>query len=48
MPPSAALTPRIVPARNGSVRMRSSGSGTTSAIESVRRVTRERAARLGV
>ena len=38
----------MVPAKNGSDRTRSSGSGTTSATESVRRVTSERAARFGV
>ena len=35
-------------AKNGSENTRSSGSGTTSATESVRRVTRLRAAGLGV
>jgi hypothetical protein len=43
----AALTPRTTPAKNGSEKKRDSGSATISAIESVRRVTRLRAARLG-
>src|SRR6266540_2373336 len=43
----AALTPRTIPAKNGSEKNRDSGSETTSAIESARRVTRLRAARLG-
>ena len=45
---SAAETPRSQSEKNGSENTRSSGSGTTSATESVRRVTRDRAARLGV
>ena len=44
---STRVTPRRVPAKNGSEKTRSSGSGTTTAIESVRRVTRLRAAGLG-
>ena len=36
------------PAKNGPLRTRSSGSGTTSATELVRRVTSVRAARLGM
>jgi len=43
----AVVVPRSSPARNGSVSPRVLGSGTTRAIESVRRVTSERAARLG-
>jgi hypothetical protein len=43
----AALTPRTIPAKNGSEKKRASGSETTSATESARRVTRLRAARLG-
>jgi hypothetical protein len=43
----AAVTPRTTPAKNGSAKSRSSDSDTTSAIESVRRVTSDRAARLG-
>ena len=45
--PAPGSTPRSVPAKNGSLKTRSSGSGTTTAIESVRRVTRLRAAGLG-
>ena len=45
--PSTSLTPRRVPAKNGSLKTRSSGSGTTTATESVRRVTRLRAAAVG-
>ena len=45
--PSTRVTPRSVPAKKGSEKTRSSGSGTTTAIESVRRVTRLRAAGLG-
>jgi hypothetical protein len=41
------LTPRRIPAKNGSENTLLSGSGTTSATESVRRVTRARAALFG-
>src|SRR5690606_411756 len=44
---SPELIPRTMPAKNGSPNTRSSDSETTSATESVRRVTSERAARLG-
>ena len=44
---SAELMPRSTPAKNGSPKTRSCDSETTSATESVRWVTRERAARLG-
>ena len=46
--PDPRDTPRSVLAKNGSENTRSSGSGTTSATESVRRVTRLRAAGLGL
>ena len=39
--------PRTMPAKNGSPKTRSSDSETTRATESVRWVTRARAARLG-
>ncbi len=48
MSASAADRPLSVPAKNGSVSTRSSGSGTTRATESLRRVTSARAARFGV
>ena len=44
----ARVTMRSVRAKKGSVKTRSSGSGMTIPTESVRRVTRERAAGLGV
>ncbi|WP_369821365.1 hypothetical protein [Kocuria sp. CNJ-770] len=40
--------PVMITAKNGSAMIRTSGSGMTRAIEDVRRVTRLRAARLGV
>src|SRR3954453_19267660 len=43
----AALTPRTSRGKNGSLKSRVVGSVITSAIESLRRVTRLRAARLG-
>ena len=43
----AALMPRSTPAKNGSPKTRSCDSDTTRATESVRWVTRDRAARLG-
>ena len=45
---SSAWPPRSAAAKNGSEKIRSSGSATTNAIESERRVTSERAARFGV
>lgn len=45
---SAAFKPRMTAAKNGSDSTRTSGSGTTRAMDSVRLVTRERAARLGI
>ena len=44
---SAALIPRITPAKNGSPKIRSSDSAITSATASVRWVTSARAAGLG-
>ena len=43
----AVLTPRTTPAKKGSAKNRSSDSEITRATVSVRRVTRERAARFG-
>jgi hypothetical protein len=45
-PASAACAPRSTRAKCGSAKNRSSGSATTKAIESLRRVISERAARL--
>ena len=44
---STRLTARRVCAKNGSEKTRSSGSGTTTATDPVRRVTKLRAAGLG-
>ena len=44
---AAAPIPRTIAEKNGSAKTRSSGSQTTSAIASVRRVTRLRAAWFG-